>query len=83
MTADKSDRFLDLQFPFWQHWGMAIPKATPEIHILRRVAVRLLRPEERPRFDQLLEQKHDLHSARLGGQSLRYVAELDGPWGSP
>jgi hypothetical protein len=35
---------------------------------------------ERERFDRLLEEKHYLHSARLGGQSLRYVAELDGEW---
>jgi hypothetical protein len=35
-------------------------------------------PEERERFDLLLEREHYLHSARLGGQALRYVAELDG-----
>lgn len=51
-----------------------------ETDVLRRVSVRLLAPEERERFDQLLEQEHYLHSARLGGQSLRYVAELDGQW---
>ncbi|MBM3834769.1 MAG: hypothetical protein FJ403_16150, partial [Verrucomicrobia bacterium] len=48
--------------------------------VLERVSVRLLLPEERERFDQLLEQEDYLHSARLGGQSLRYVAELDGQW---
>ena len=47
---------------------------------MRRVTVRLLAPEERARYDQLLEQEHYLHSARLGGQSLRYVAELEGAW---
>lgn len=51
-----------------------------ETDVLRRVSVRLLLPEERERFDQLLEQEHYLHSARLGGQSLRYVAELDNQW---
>lgn len=51
-----------------------------EADVLGRVSVRLLLPEERERFDQLLEQEHYLHSARLGGQSLRYVAELDGQW---
>jgi hypothetical protein len=51
-----------------------------ETDVLQRVALRLLLPEERERFDQLLEQEHYLHSARLGGQSLRYVAELDGQW---
>lgn len=35
---------------------------------------------DREQFDRLLEQKHYLHSARAGGQSLRYVAELDGIW---
>lgn len=59
---------------------MANPNRAPETEILRRVSVRLLRPDERVRFDQLLEQKHYLHSARLGGRSLRYVAELDGQW---
>ena len=29
---------------------------------------------------KLLEKEHYLHSARLGGQSLRYVAEVDGQW---
>jgi hypothetical protein len=51
-----------------------------EADVLGRVSVRLVRPEERERFDQLLEEKHYLHSARLGGQSLRYVAQLDDQW---
>ena len=53
---------------------------TPESEILRRVTVRLITPEERERFDRFLEENHYLHSARLGGQALRYVAELDGQW---
>jgi hypothetical protein len=52
----------------------------PEEDILRRVAVRLIEDGDRERYDRLLEQEHYLHSARLGGQSLRYVAELDGEW---
>ena len=51
-----------------------------EPEILKRVTVRLLREEERPRFDTLLEQKHYLCSARMVGRTLRYVAELDGEW---
>jgi hypothetical protein len=47
---------------------------------LRKVSVRLLHPEERERFDALLEERHYLHSARVGGQSLRYVAEVEGQW---
>jgi len=59
---------------------MSKPKNAPEWEFLRRVSVRLIRPEERERFDGLLETEHYLHSARLGGPSLRYVAEVDGQW---
>jgi hypothetical protein len=59
---------------------MPKPKNTTEPAILRRISVRLIQAHERGRFDELLEQRHYLHSARLGGQSLRYVAELDGEW---
>jgi hypothetical protein len=53
-----------------------------ESDFVRKMTVRLL-PDaagERALFDELLEKKHYLHSARLGGQSLRYVAEIDGQW---
>jgi len=59
---------------------MTTHKPVPESNFLRNVTVRLILPEEKDRFDQLLEQRHYLHSARLGGQSLRYVAEVDGEW---
>ena len=54
----------------------------PESAILKRVTVRLAcdTAAERARFDQLLEQKHYLHSSRLGGQCLRYIVQLDGQW---
>ena len=48
--------------------------------VLGEVVVRLLESHERERFDELLEQKHYLKSARLGGRSLRYVAEFNGQW---
>lgn len=51
-----------------------------ETDFLKRVSVRLLHEPERPAFDRLLEEKHYLHAAVLTGQSLRYVAELDGQW---
>jgi hypothetical protein len=51
-----------------------------ESSVLSQIKVRLIKSDERERFDQLLEQEHYLHSSRLGGQSLRYVAELDGEW---
>jgi hypothetical protein len=59
---------------------MTKPKSAPETEYLRKVSVRLIEPWERERFDQLLETQHYLESARLGGQSLRYVAEVDGQW---
>src|SRR5438309_8918272 len=37
-------------------------------------------PQEREKFDGLLETRHYLQSARVGGQSLRYIAEVDGQW---
>jgi len=51
-----------------------------ETQILHRITVRPLPSHERDRFDRLMEERHPLHSARVGGQSLRYVAELDGQW---
>ena len=59
---------------------MAKQKQTVEADVLRRVTVRLVREEERGEFDFRLEHQHYLASARLAGQTLRYVAELDGEW---
>jgi Domain of unknown function (DUF4338) len=59
---------------------MTKENSPPECDCLRAVSVRLLRPEERERFDALLETQHYLHSARVGGPSLRYVAEVQGQW---
>jgi hypothetical protein len=59
---------------------MTKPKTAPECEYLRQVSVRLVHPEERERFDGLLESRHYLHSARVGGQSLRYIAEVEGQW---
>jgi hypothetical protein len=53
-------------------------ESVPEADLLRNLTVRLIGPAERACFDQLLEQKHSLHSARLGGQTLRYAAEVAG-----
>lgn len=59
---------------------MAKPEKAPEPTILRRTRIRQVLPEERELYDELLKERHYLRSARLGGQSLRYVAELDGEW---
>ena len=42
-----------------------------ETEVLSRVSVRLLREDERPEFDRLIEEKHCLHDRILVGQSLR------------
>jgi hypothetical protein len=55
-------------------------KIAPECEYLNQVSVRLIDLDERERFDALLESQHYLHSARVGGPSLRYVAEVDGQW---
>jgi hypothetical protein len=51
-----------------------------EASALDRVQVRELRPDERSEFDWRLEEQHYLASSVLVGESLRYVAELDGQW---
>jgi len=48
--------------------------------LLDGVHVRLIRAEERARFDQLIEEEHYLGNAQLVGQQLRYVAESQGQW---
>lgn len=58
---------------------MPPPSRTPDAQsVLDHVAVRLLRPGERGRFDQLLIAEHYLHSADLVGEQLRYVAAIQG-----
>ena len=51
-----------------------------ENDLLQNVTLRLLRDEEKARFDQLLCERHYLKSAHLAGQCLRYVAEFEGQW---
>lgn len=48
--------------------------------LLEGVQVRLIQPEERKRFDQIITESHYLHSAELVGEQLRYVAEYQGQW---
>lgn len=59
---------------------MASASCPPESEVLQRVRVRLLCEPEQPEFDRLLTEEHYLHEPALAGQSLRYVAELDGQW---
>lgn len=49
--------------------------------VLDELQVRLIRPEERARYDQLIEQEHYLKNADLVGEQLRYVAvDAQGGW---
>lgn len=59
---------------------MVIPNGTSERDVLDRVTVRLLAEDEVGQFNYYLQEEHYLESSRLAGQSLRYVAELDGQW---
>ena len=58
---------------------MSLPPLASESDLLQRVTVRLVRDDERDAFDRCLEHQHYLASARLAGQTLRYVAQLDLP----
>lgn len=51
-----------------------------EQQLLDRLCVRLILPEERERWDQLIRARHYLKNARMVGEQLRYVAEADGQW---
>jgi hypothetical protein len=52
----------------------------PEGDFLGKVIVRLLGDNEVGQFNFYLEREHYLESSRFAGQSLRYVAEVDGQW---
>lgn len=54
---------------------------TPRAPIdLTHIRVRLIAPEERLRWDALMQAHHYLGRGRLVGKSLRYVAESQGEW---
>jgi hypothetical protein len=48
--------------------------------LLDGVALRLITPEERQRFDEQIVRGHYLHNAQIVGEQLRYVAEYQGQW---
>jgi hypothetical protein len=72
--------------------GGARPPAAPELAqaaepplaerpaVPRRVVVRPVEPGELPAFRAALERHHYLGDARLVGESVRHVAEVDGRW---
>ena len=50
------------------------------VTLVREVVVRLVRPEERPRWDTLMDAHHYLGFKQFAGRGLRYVAEWNGEW---
>jgi hypothetical protein len=48
--------------------------------ILQGVVVRVILPEERERWDQLIEEHHYLGRGRLIGESLRYISVYQDQW---
>ena len=59
---------------------MVSAKLESEGDYLRQVTVRLLAEPEVGQFNFYLERDHYLESSRFAGQSLRYVAEVNGQW---
>jgi len=55
-------------------------KGYADAEVLNRVSVRLIAPEEKARWDELICERHYLGNANLVGRQLRYVAEVDGEW---
>src|SRR5271154_3934022 len=60
--------------------SMVLNPIAPEVDVLQRVTVRLLADSEVGQFNFYLESEHYLESSRFAGQSLRYVAEVEGQW---
>ena len=55
-------------------------REVPEGFSLSEVEVCLVRPEERPLRDALMDEHHYLGFRRLAGRGLRYVATFGGRW---
>jgi hypothetical protein len=51
-----------------------------EAAVLNQITVRLIQPHEQALWDQLVRQHHYLQNARLVGEQLRYVVEVQGQW---
>ena len=55
-------------------------QATPADFALHEVVVRLVRADERVKWDALMDRHHYLGFKRFAGRGLRYVAEWGGRW---
>jgi hypothetical protein len=63
-----------------QACGMSLPFELSPEEFLRLVTLRLVEEFERPRYDGYFTDDHYLHQSALVGQTLRYVAEVNGEW---
>src|SRR5271157_528763 len=59
---------------------MVLNNLAAESDVLPRVTLRLVGEADRSEFDFRLERDHYLRDSTLVGQSLRYIAEVDGQW---
>lgn len=62
------------------HCDQAITGLPTEDRLLDEINLRLITPEERQRFDLLMESEHYLRNATAVGQVLRYIALYRGQW---
>ncbi len=61
--------------------AVGVAKASEsDVADLKRLLVRPIARDERARWDSLMTKHHYLHSSRLVGEALRYVATIDGCW---
>jgi hypothetical protein len=51
-----------------------------EAAVWNQITVRVVRPEEQARWDQLVSEHHYLKNANLVGERLCYVVEYQGQW---
>lgn len=62
---------------------MSKPLRLPDVteqEVLDQLCVRLIKPCEKQRWDQLVTERHYLRNSILVGEQLRYVAECQGNW---
>ena len=55
-------------------------KTTKLLPSLNRLSLRQIKADELEKFNYLLVEHHYLHSSKSAGETLRYVAEIDGKW---
>jgi hypothetical protein len=65
--------------PFYNA-AMPMPQQLSDPDVLKRITLCLVDNDQCEVFDRTLAEEHYVANARLAGQALRYVAELDGQW---